>query len=152
MVEALFICYAAGQPMQPQTDVLAIQHSGLWGDRYSLKIGWWQLKAPESKRMRQVTLIGAESFDGTGVEYHQSRRNIVIRGLNPLELIGWDFLIGGALFRGIEDCPPCNRPEELHQISEFAKKFKNKGGLRAEVLGGGRISVGDEITLLCKAG
>jgi MOSC domain-containing protein YiiM len=68
----------------------------------------------------------------------------VTRGIRLNDLCGKRFKVGAAILEGIELCEPCGlfakrtRPEIL-------KFFVRKGGLRARIVGGGEIRVGDTI-------
>jgi MOSC domain-containing protein YiiM len=61
-------------------------------------------------------------------------------------LVGKEFSIGNSRVRGIELCTPCERPSKLSGKSDFKKAFKNRGGLRVEILKTGKITLGDAIS------
>lgn len=89
-------------------EVLAIQDSGLEGDRYKGKGG-----------KRQVTLIQSEhlpviaSFLGlNNLDPGLLRRNIAVEGINLLALKGKRFYIGKALLEYSGECHPCSRMEQ----------------------------------------
>ena len=58
-------------------------------------------------------------------------------------LVGQTFHLGKLLLKGAELCTPCQRPAQLLNQSDFLDAFDHRGGLRAEILEIGRISVGD---------
>jgi MOSC domain-containing protein YiiM len=142
---AIFIAPAAGSPMQSVSEVEAIAGSGLKGDRYALGQGSFNKNAGIGKR--QVTLINAKFFIGSGFEYADSRRNLVVTGLELMLLIGKEFRIGEARMRGIKYCDPCQRPSTLSGKTEnFQDVFHDHAGLVAEVIEGGLIRVGNLLT------
>lgn len=139
-VVAIFISPVAGEPMRPVETVEAIAGWGLRGDRYALGKGSYNKERPGK---RQVTLINALFFAGSGFEYAESRRNIVTLEVELMDLIGREFEIGQARFRGVKYCDPCLRPSKLSgKKAVFKDAFHDRGGLVAEVLQGGFIDVG----------
>lgn len=142
-VEALCIARTAGERMERVERVSAITGKGLTGDRYSTGEGSFNRGM---SGVRQVTLINALFFEGSGFLYEESRRNIVTRGLELMWLIGREFTVGEARMRGVKYCDPCMRPGKLAQKDvSFQKRFFDRGGLVAEVLEGGVICVGDSV-------
>ena len=142
-VAAIFICSAAGEPMQEVKEVWAITSQGLEGDRYATGDGSFNRGKPGK---RQVTLINARFFEGSGFELAESRRNIVTRDVELMSLIGNDFQIGTAWFRGVKYCDPCTRPNTLSGNRRIFKEvFQDCGGLIAEVIKDGVIKTDDEI-------
>jgi MOSC domain-containing protein YiiM len=85
----------------------------------------------------------------------EMRRNVVVSGRVDLNsLIGQVFTIGNVRLKGDNLCTPCALPPKHKgcedQIVAFNKAFGhpkmggiNRGGLRAQVLGGGTIKKGD---------
>lgn len=140
---AICISPAAGEPMCEINNVEAIAGAGLAGDRYSSGQGSFN---KDKKGSRQVTLINSIFFAGTDFNYAESRRNIIIEGVELMWLIGKEFQIGKARMRGIKYCDPCNRPSKLaNKAQSFQKTFFDRGGLVAEILESGIIKVGDSI-------
>jgi hypothetical protein len=136
-VVAIFICPTAGGQMQEVHEVRAIAGAGLEGDRYASGEGSFN---KGSRGRRQVTLINAIFFEGSGFEYGDSRRNVVIQGVELMWLIGREFEIGEAQFRGVKYCDPCERPSRLAgREQSFKEAFFDRGGLVAEVIRGGLI-------------
>ncbi len=61
-------------------------------------------------------------------------------------LIGREFQIGMARFRGVKYCDPCTRPNKLSgRKMNFKETFFDRGGLIAEVVEGGIIKIGDPV-------
>ncbi len=129
--------------MTAVTSVEALTDAGLSGDRYA-----------DSKNRRaldyQVTLIELENIEdfmaetGLVLTPEQPRRNIVTRGVNLNSLCGKRFKIAAAVFEGLELCEPCSLfAKRTHR--EILKFFVGKGGLRARIVAGGNIHVGDRV-------
>lgn len=154
-VVALYISPDPGQPMQSLQEVEVLVGKGLKGDRYATgrgsfttKVkGWWQRLMRQLRGTnRQVTLIASEAFVGTDFEYHESRRNIIVKDVELMWLIGREFRIGTATFHGVKYCDPCNRPNKLcGKQQSFKQAFFDRGGLIAKVIEGGTIKAGDVV-------
>lgn len=139
-VVAICIAGVANRPMREVPEVEAIAGQGLKGDRYATGEGSFN----RNKRGdRQVTLMNAKFFPGSGFTFAESRRNIFTRDVELMRLIGREFQIGKVLFRGVEYCEPCRKPSRLAGIEhQFSEVFFDRGGLIAEVVRGGIIQVG----------
>jgi MOSC domain-containing protein YiiM len=137
----------AAKPLEPHTEVRAVEGAGLEGDRYATGSGTYSDRVGPH---REVTLIEREviaSVNGeSGVELgeHETRRNLVTEGVPLLHLEGQTFRIGEVMLRGIKSCPPCAHLEQLTRPGVRAA-LANRGGLRAEVVRGGTLRLGDEI-------
>ncbi|MGH9745263.1 MAG: ester cyclase [Candidatus Acidiferrales bacterium] len=149
-VISIHIASAAGAPMLSFTSVSAIADQGLEGDRYFTKLGTFSA-TPGSGR--HVTLIESESVEalnskiGSRFAASDMRRNIITRGVALNHLVGCDFKVGEVLLRGERLCQPCSYLETLTQIGVKAA-MQHRAGLRAEILAGGTIRVGDAIAPL----
>src|SRR3989344_1125199 len=142
-VIGIFICPVAGERMQEVLEVEAITGAGLKGDRYCAGAGSFNKGA---QGRRQVTLINGIFFEGSGFYYPESRRNIVTMDVELMWLIGKEFQIGAAKFRGVKYCDPCNRPNTLcGKERSFKEAFFDRGGIIAEIIKGGLIRVADVV-------
>ena len=154
-IKAIFIAPSAGEPMQnlPKGEIIS---TGLQGDRYANSTGAYSNSTP--KKIRHLTLITEEairianeqltSCNAPTYTAAQTRRNIVIdhMGADTLnQLVGKTFMLGPLILKGIELCAPCERPGQLLHKAGFMDAFKDRGGLRAEVLNVGTILIGDEL-------
>ena len=139
----IFVASKRGAPMSAQQSVEALADAGLTGDRYS-----------EAKNRRsadyQVTFIELENIEAfaeaTGLPLTPDlpRRNIVTRGIRLNGLCGKRFVVGRARFEGLELCEPCSLfAKRTHR--EVLRFFVGKGGLRARIVSGGEVRVGDAI-------
>ena len=129
--------------MQSVSAVEALTDQGLRGDRY--------LDAKVRRNAdQQVTLIELESIEaftretGLSLEPGMPRRNIVTRGARLNELCGRRFTVGGVLLEGLELCEPCRLfAKRTHRAA--LQFFAGRGGLRARIVTGGEIRVGDPL-------
>lgn len=121
---------------------------GLEGDRYYSQLGTYS-NQPGSGR--DVTLIEIEAIEGLKRDYQiqlepdQSRRNIVTRGIALNHLVEQEFRIGDVVLRGTRLCEPCAHMEKL-TVKGALRGLIHRGGLRAEIVKGGIVRVGDVIT------
>jgi MOSC domain-containing protein YiiM len=117
--------------------------SGLVGDRMA------GLGIPGT----HLTFIGAEGIEamvaetGIPLQPEQTRRNVLTRGVDVVGLVGRRFRVGEAECYGVKECNPCNHLESLTAPGVRAG-LGGRGGLRADVLVGGTIRLGDQIELL----
>lgn len=142
-VAHIFVAPAKRAPARAVASVEALANQGLRGDRYA-----------ESKNRRgpdyQVTLIELEHIEGfvaatsLAMAPGMPRRNIVTTGVRLNVLVGQRFRVGTAVFEGIELCEPCGVLAKVTH-REALQYFVGKGGLRARIVSGGEIRVGDPI-------
>jgi len=141
IIKAICIAEVAGAPMREVQMVEAVAGVGLAGDRYAKAEGSFN-RGRLGKN--QVTLMNTIFFEGTEFAFTDSRRNLFVEGTELMWLIGRDFQIGTARFRGVKYCDPCQRPSKLSgKTRSFKEAFLDRGGLRADVLESGTIRVGD---------
>jgi MOSC domain-containing protein YiiM len=149
-VVGIYIAAAAGDPMRARSAARAVPGRGLEGDRYFDGAGAFSDHATPGREVTEVTLIEDEVIEhlqhdlGLNVSAPDSRRNIVTRSVALNELVGVDFWVGGVLLRGTGLCEPCvslvKSPENKHLLRGLVQK----GGLRAQILNEGVITIGDE--------
>jgi MOSC domain-containing protein YiiM len=98
-----------------------------------------------------LTLIAAEALEGlhadTGISLagEQSRRNLLTRGIDLNALVGQRFTVGDVEAVGVELAEPCTKLQRISGEPGVLRGLVHRGGLRADVVSGGRISVGDAI-------
>lgn len=138
--------------MQGLDEVEAVVGSGLSGDRYLLGNGFYSARLTDPGA-REVTLFEAEVLESLEAEDHiqlqasEHRRNLTTRGVRLDELLGKQFRVGEVVLEGVKDCPPCEHLESL-LAKPVLRPLVNRGGLRARVVEGGIIRVGDTIQVV----
>ncbi len=148
-IESIHIATAAGSPMQLKVEVSVTAGAGIDGDRYAAQVGKFSDKP---KSGRQITFIEAEAIEalatelGITLQAGETRRNVVTRGVPLNHLVGREFEAGSVRFRGTELCEPCQYLTELTGKPGILPGLTHRGGLRAEVLQGGLLSLGDTLT------
>ena len=146
-VEGIFIAANAEGETQPVGAVAAVAGRGLEGDRYFAGEGTF---FKDRKPGQDLTLIEAEAIEGLaaddGIELDpgESRRNVVTRGIGLNDLVGRRFTVGDVECLGQRLCDPCSHLERITQPGVL-NGLANRGGLRADIVTGGRIAVGDEV-------
>jgi MOSC domain-containing protein YiiM len=147
-VVAIYTAPAKGAPMEPRAEVRADVGVGLEGDRYATGDG--KYTRPTDGGERAVTLIEREAVDAARREYgieldeHEARRNIVTEGVPLNHLVGRTFRVGDVLLRGYKLAEPCAYLEGLTRAG-VRRALVHRAGLRAEILEGGVVHVGDAI-------
>jgi hypothetical protein len=119
--------------------IQAIAGKGLEGDRYFFADG--------AKTGLALTLVESEVVADVGLATGQTRRQISTSGVRLNDLIGKRFRVGPVLCRGIEICEPCLHLQDLTRPG-IIKDLVHRGGLNADILTDGTISVGDEIVVV----
>lgn len=144
-VEGLFITGRASADMVSLSEVVAVVDRGLEGDRYFYRRGSY---SHWPGRGRDVTLIEAEVLASLSascaISGAQARRNIVTRGLRLNNLVGQFFQLGEAVLYGVRLCEPCPHLDKLTRAGVMAA-LVGRGGLRADIIAGGVIRVGDVV-------
>ena len=146
-VVSIHIAPKAEDPMRSIQSVRAIAGRGLAGDRYFRASGTYSDRPGPA---REITLIESEAIaamardNELAVSPGNARRNVVTLGVPLNHLVGEEFLVGGVRLRGIRLCEPCSHLEGLTGPGVLAGLI-HRGGLRAQILIGGEIRVGDPI-------
>jgi MOSC domain-containing protein YiiM len=141
-VEGIFISAEHGELPEPVDSVRALAGRGLDGNRY-----FFDGDAPPGTAL---TLIAAEAVEamerehGISIEPRESRRNVVTRGIDVNELVGKRFRVGDVECRGIELCEPCTSLQAMTKPG-IIKGLAHRGGLNADILSDGEMSVGDAV-------
>lgn len=111
--------------------------NGVMGDRYG--------------EAGDLTLIEAEALQAlkaeTGIELSPAevRRQVLTRGVRLNDLVARRFRVGQVVCLGEEWCEPCNQLQKMTKPGVL-RGLAHRGGLRAQVVEGGRIAVGDAVT------
>ena len=145
-VVGIYVGEEARGPLASVDQVHAEQGRGLEGDRYWKRQGtFWKPTAD-----REVTLIESEVLEavaaeaGIDIEARNARRNLATRGVRLNDLVNRRFRVGGATLIGVRPCEPCGHLEQLTG-RRLRPLFAGRGGLRAGIVTGGVIRVGDPI-------
>jgi MOSC domain-containing protein YiiM len=108
---------------------------------------------PQERTGKDLTLIEAEALEAlaadTGIElsHQESRRNVLTRGVRLNDLVGRRFRVGEVECLGVVLNEPCDHLQGLTKPGVL-KGLVHRGGLRADVLRGGTIAVGDDVAEL----
>ena len=146
-VVSLHVADTAAAPTRALNEVRAVPGRGLEGDRYFASAGTYSDRPGPD---REATLIEIESIEALERDYGvrfppgDARRNIVTRGVSLNHLVGRTFRIGETLLRGIRLCEPCTHMARLAG-KDVVLGLVHRGGLRAQILRGGVIRVGDRV-------
>jgi MOSC domain-containing protein YiiM len=146
-VEFIHLAGSEGEPMRAIDRIRVIPGIGLEGDRYASGRGHFS-GSPGTGRA--LTLIEAEVIEslvdsaGIALRPGEARRNVTTRGIALNALVGRRFRIGSVLCKGVRLCEPCSYLED--QLGRpLLRPLQHRGGLRADVLEGGEIRIGDEV-------
>lgn len=140
-VEGIYVAGGAGERLVSVPVVRAVEGVGLEGDRYAAGAGTFSSKPGTG---RHVTLVDADAVAAAGLAPGESRRNIETSGVDLPGLVGRHFRIGSAELVGMRECPPCGYLQRVTKPGVMTA-LQGRGGLRAEVLVGGTIAVGDDV-------
>jgi MOSC domain len=148
-VELIALASEAEGPMREVFSAEAVEGRGLLGDRYERQAGTFS--NPKGGGY-DLTLVEAEALEelsakGLDLPPMEARRNIVVRGIELDELIGRRFRVGEVECFGQRRCEPCSHLERLTQPGVL-RGLVHRGGLRADILSGGRIRTGDSVEAL----
>ena len=145
-VEAIAMAQQATGPMRQVEEARALAGRGLDGDRYAARTGTFT-PANDTARGYDLTLIEAEVLDrlalpdGGTLDYAEARRNVVTRGVDLNALVGRRFRMGDVECLGQRLCEPCSHLERL-TAKGVLRRLIHRGGLRADVLTDGQVSIG----------
>ncbi len=134
--------------MQSVAEAVAEAGRGLVGDRYHARRGAmsrWPGPHREVSIVAEEALAEAAALLGRPLTGADTRRNLLVRGVNLEALLKQRFRIGTVLFEGVQRCHPCAYLERVQGIEGLFKAMKGHGGLRARILEGGTLHVGDAL-------
>ncbi len=146
VVQHIHIADDAGVPMRAVDRVRAMANVGLDGDRYAYGHGHYV----DERVSRDLTLIEAEAIEALAREHGielasgETRRNLTTRGVDLNALVGRRFWVGDVLCLGAHLCEPCRYLADLIG-KPLLRPLVHRGGLRADIVRGGVIRIGDEI-------
>ncbi len=135
-VEAINI--GPSEALAPAGSVRALAGKGLEDDSHFEEHG--------AKSGQALTLVEAEVLADVGLTGAESRRQVVVRGVRLNDLVGKRFRIGDVECFGVEICEPCLHLQQMTRPG-IIKELIHRGGLNADILCDGRISVGDAVVV-----
>jgi MOSC domain-containing protein YiiM len=143
---AIYTTTEAGAPMETHDEMEAVAGVGLTGDRYANAAGAHSEKPGGG---RQVTLVEREVIaavraDGVELADHETRRNLLTEGVPLNHLVGETFRVGDVVLRGVRLAEPCSYLAGLTRAG-VSRALVHRGGLRADIVEGGVLHVGDAI-------
>lgn len=146
--------FPLSNPMEEKTNVLVIKNKGIVGDRF-FDVNCFKLnngKTINFSKSRNISFISFENIQKLqniyDIKEKDLRRNVVMRNLDAKLLLNKKFKIGSVLFLGVELCKSCKHIEEVTKINGISKDLFSIGGIRAQSLSSGEISVGNKICLI----
>jgi len=137
--------------MRTVQEAVCVSGRGIDGDRYFLGTGTFSPTA--RKPSQEVTLIEVKEVErfnavcGADRRPENLRRNLVIRAMKLNDLVGRQFAIGSVTFEGIRLCEPCSYLAGITQ-PEVLRELVHRAGLRAAILHGGTVRVGDSVSVV----
>lgn len=142
-VVAVYIAGRHGELPHEVEQAVAHAGRGLEGDRN------FDDSDPDSCN---ITLIEAEPFDdlqekhGFAITPLESRRQVLVRGIDLGDFIGKRFAVGDVECEGEERCEPCNHLAKMVGTQGVLRGLLHTG-LRASIVKGGTIQAGDAVRL-----
>jgi MOSC domain-containing protein YiiM len=106
----------------------------------------------------QITFFSWEDYEATKRQFGVPalsagafRRNVLISGIDVLDLVGCRFEVQGVVFEGTGEAKPCYWMDRA--VAPGAEAWLNgRGGLRAKILSDGRLTTGlAEVTIRQRA-
>ena len=141
-VTGILVAPEAEAPLTRVESVTALPGRGLEGDRYADEQGTFS--APGSGY--ELTLVEADVLDAIHLSWEDARRNIVTSGISLNTLVGQRFDVGPVACIGRRLAEPCSHLERLARPG-LLRPLVHRGGLRADILTAGTITVGDSVTV-----
>lgn len=157
-IHAIYLAPFAGAPMQSVNHAQIRLGLGIEGDRYGLGTG--AFSSAEPAKVRHISLIALSGIEDANERLcgdgeptfsdSETRRNIVLKGISAADLnnlVGEKFQLGNIFLLGTELCEPCERPAKLLKRSSFIAAFEGRGGIRAEILTSGMLTINDSLLM-----
>lgn len=136
--------------MERRAAARAVPRRGLEGDRYFDRRGAFSSAASPGREVTELTLIEAEVIEqlrrdyGIDLDPADSRRNLVTTGIALNELVGCEFSVGRVRLQAAGLCEPCVSLVK-NGSRDLLRGLAHKGGIRARILRGGVVSIGDVV-------
>ncbi|WP_423820541.1 MOSC domain-containing protein [Salinisphaera sp. SPP-AMP-43] len=152
-VLAIYTAASRGAPMQCRTSVEAVAGRGLRGDRYHEGFGTFSGRSPVVAGGRALSLIDCPTLAvcrqrlGWEISAAALRRNMLVDGLDLLDLRGQQLRLGSATIEVLGRCPPCGYLSRLLG-DDMRAALHGLGGVRARILSSGPVATGDPVAVL----
>lgn len=146
-IAGIFIAPEGGASTRAVDRVRAVPGRGLEGDRNFAAPPGPTHKNPDD----ELTLFSLEALADANREYGlalapgDTRRNVATEGVPINDLVGQEFALGEIRVRGLELCEPCLHLAELTGEKRILRALVHRGGLRAQILTEGMLTVGDDV-------
>jgi MOSC domain-containing protein YiiM len=140
LLEAIWLKRAHRGPMDPAAMATAVPGKGLAGD-------------VNTSRRRQVTVIQREVWDalmqqlGADASPAGRRANLMVSGVDLYDTRGQVLRVGNVRLLIGGETTPCERMDEVFPGLRAAMKPRWGGGVFAQVLDDGVLSIGDAVAL-----
>jgi MOSC domain-containing protein YiiM len=138
-VEAIHLGESKRARLRAVDSVRAVAGQGIDGDRH--------FRASGAKPGQALTLVEAENVEAAGLSPGETRRQVTTRGVHLNDLVGRRFRVGEVECYGVELCEPCKHLQSMTRPG-IIKELTHRGGINADILTDGTISVGDEVVAL----
>lgn len=135
--------------MRTPNEARLVAGEGIVGDRYYMGAG--KFSPTPQQPDHEITLIESEQVErfnaesGANLEPSELRRNLVTSGVRLNELVDREFRVGDARLMGIRLCEPCSHLSGLTHPGVL-RGLVHRCGLRARIVRGAVIRVGDEVS------
>jgi hypothetical protein len=133
----------SGNPVREVPSIWCVAGKGIEGDRF---FGY------KESYKGQITFFEEETYNDLCAQLEiwdrppsVFRRNVITRGVRLNELIGHEFTVGDVRLLGTEESRPCFWMDQAFGPGAKAA-LKGRGGLRAQVLSTGRLTVSPSLS------
>jgi len=138
-VKAIHIRPPESSQLHSLETVRAVAGKGLEGDRFFFEEG--------AKPGLALTLIDEAVVADVGLQPGETRRQVTVSGVEIPDLIGKRFRVGDVECYGVEICEPCRHLQDLTRPG-IIMDLLHRGGLNADILTDGFVSVGDDVVVM----
>ena len=144
-IKAINITNLSGESTIYVNQAILKRNKGIINDRYYENF---------KKKYEQVTLIESEkiSYFNDNIKsefnYKDFRRNIITTGIDLNKMINEKIQINNVVLKIHQLCQPCRYLQNKLNVDNLVKLLANKGGVRAEIVQSGIISIFDEIKII----
>lgn len=151
-VVSIHIASESGGDLQPLDCAELVAGCGIRGDRHFTADGSHADSALTLIEEEQVELFN--ELTGLSLAPHDTRRQIVTRGVALNDLVGIRFRIGAVEVEGTELCEPCayladhlTRQFSITGVSgpKIVQGLVHRAGIRVSILNDGMVRVGDRV-------